>query len=100
MDDPLFALAAIFPLLIAAAGVGFILHGFLVPTAADVESDVLEALSHDEALPLMSICARAPLKGQRINPEVVHFALEHLRRTGRAVRWYAEDEEVVYRRVA
>ena len=100
MDDPLLTLATLFPIVLSAVGAGFIIHGFVVPAPADVESDVLAALSREEALPLSRICQRAPLKDQRINPEVVHFALEHLRRTGKAVRWYADDAEVVYRRVA
>jgi hypothetical protein len=100
MDDPLFTVAGVFPLLIGAVGIGFVIHGFLARSPADVESDVLAALSAHEALPIRHICARPPLRHQRVDPSVVHFALERLRRTGRAVRWYTDDDEVVYRRVA
>jgi hypothetical protein len=100
MDDPLFAVAGLFPLMMGAIGIGFVIHGFMAPTTADVESDVLAALSAHEALPIGRICARPPLRSQRLDPAVVHFTLEHLRRTGRAVRWYTDDDEVVYRRVA
>jgi hypothetical protein len=104
MDDPLLAIAAVFPLALAGVGLGFTWYSWRTPTPADVESDVLAALSVSEALPIALICRRPPLAGTRVHPDVVRFTLEHLRRSGRAVRWYAGDldqtREAVYRRVA
>ena len=100
LDDPLLSVAAVFPLALALVGGGFVWWAARTrfPADADVESDVLEALSEREALPLRVICHRASL-----DPTTAASALEHLRQTGRAVRWYdrrAEEQEVVYRKVA
>jgi hypothetical protein len=109
-DDPLVGAATFFPVAFVAVGLGFLwwaAHGRL---PAELESDVLEALSAAEALPVAQICDRPPLAGQPLHPETVSYALEHLRRTGRAVRWYArpvdqedvdtDEREALYRRVA
>ena len=98
LDDPLFAAAALFPFLLLAAGLGFVVYALRMRLPAEVESDVLAALSTREARPIAQICAQPRLVG--VDQQVVHFALDHLRRTGRAVRWYADDDEAVYRRVA
>jgi hypothetical protein len=102
MDDPLFSFAAIFPFLLAVCGLGFIWYSSRLRTPADVEADVLAALSEHDALPLATICRRPPLAGQPLDPDVVHFTLEHLRLKGRAVRWRAAEHQhqVVYRRIA
>ena len=97
-SDPLYVIAGLFPFVLTAIGLGFVLYAAKTRTPADVESDVLAALSTHEALPIARVCERPPLN--EIDRDVVHFALEHLRRAGRAVRWYADDDEVVYRRVA
>jgi hypothetical protein len=97
MDDPLLAVASLFPFALALVGGGFVWWTARTRLPADVEADVLEALSEQEALPLPVICHRASL-----DPTTVASALEHLRQTGRAVRWYDRDAEqdIVYRRVA
>jgi hypothetical protein len=100
MDDPLLTVASGFPFALVLAGGGFIWWSLRTrfPADADVQSDVLEALSEREALPLRIICRRASL-----DPATTASALEHLRQTGRAVRWYdrhAEQQELVYRKVA
>jgi hypothetical protein len=102
MDDLLFVIAALFPPLLAAVGVGFIWYVGRIRTPADVEQDVLAAVSERDALPIAVICERPPLAGQPVDPRVVHFTLEHLRRSGRLVRWYSREHEdqAVYRRIA
>jgi hypothetical protein len=101
MDDLLFTFATFFPFLLALCGVGFIWYSSRLRTPADMEADVLAALSEHDALPVSLICKRPPLAGQPLDPDVVHFTLEHLRRQGRLVRWYADQhEQVVYRRIA
>jgi hypothetical protein len=98
LDDPLLSVAAVFPVALALVGGGFVWWAARTRFPADVESDVLEALSEREALPLRVICHRASL-----DPTTAASALEHLRQTGRAVRWYdrhTEDQELVYRKVA
>jgi hypothetical protein len=99
LDDPLLGVAAVFPFALALVGGGFIWWAARTrfPADADVQSDVLEALSENEALPLRVICRRAA-----IDPTTAASALEHLRQTGRAVRWYDREAEqdIVYRRVA
>jgi hypothetical protein len=101
-SDPLLTIASAFPLVLAGAGLGFIWWTARTRFPAELEGEVLEALSEREALPLRTICSRAPLAGRSVDPTTVASALEHLRQTGRAVRWYAPDadQEVVYRRVA
>jgi hypothetical protein len=102
MDDLLLLIAALFPPVLAVIGVGYIWYASRIRTPADVEADVLAALSERDALPIKMICNRPPLAGQPLDPSVVHFTLEHLRRKGRLVRWYSSDhdDEVVYRRIA
>jgi hypothetical protein len=102
MDDPLLTVATVFPLLLMGVGFGFIWWTSRIRFPAEVESDVLEALSEREALPVRTICRRAPLAELGVDPTTVESALEHLRQTGRAVRWYDRDaeEDIVYRRVA
>jgi|SRR5215831_1423197 hypothetical protein len=102
MDDLLFFLAAFFPPLLAATGVGFVWHVARMRTPADVEQDVLAAVSERDALPIALICKRPPLAGRPLDPRVVHFTLEQLRREGRLVRWYSHEHEdqAVYRRIA
>jgi hypothetical protein len=99
LDDPLLSVAAVFPFALALVGGGFIWWAARTrfPADADVQSEVLEALSEREALPLRVICRRASL-----DPTTAAEALEHLRKTGRAVRWYDREAEqdIVYRRVA
>ena len=98
LDDPLLTVATVFPFALALVGGGFIWWAARTRFPADVEADVLQALSEREALPLRVICHRAS-----VDPRTAASALEHLRQTGRAVRWYdhqAEPEEVVYRKVA
>jgi hypothetical protein len=97
--DPLLAIATLFPMLLGAAGIGFICYSCHDRTPADVEADVLAALSEREALPIALICRRPPLAGQAVDPNVVHLTLEHLRRTRRAVRWYEAEQQAIYRRV-
>jgi hypothetical protein len=102
MDDLLFSFATIFPFLLTLSGLGFIWYSSRMRTPGDVEADVLAALSEHDALPVSLICERPPLAGKALDPDVVHFTLELLRRKGRAVRWYAHEhqDEVVYRRIA
>lgn len=97
MDDPLLTVATVFPFALALAGGGFIWWAARMRCPAEVESDVLDALSEREPLPLRVICSRTS-----IDPSTAESALEHLRRTGRAVRWYDREAEqdIVYRRVA
>ena len=98
VDDPLLVVATLFPLLLLVTGLGFVVHALRMHLPAEVEAHVLEALSTHEARPIARICAQPALNG--VDAQVVHFALDHLRRTGRAVRWYGDDDEAVYRRVA
>jgi hypothetical protein len=99
MDDLLTIVAALFPPVLAVLGVGYIWYASRIRTPADVEQDVLAALSERDALPIAVICNRPPLAGQPVDPAVVHFTLEHLRRRGRLVRW-ADGDQTVYRRIA
>ncbi len=100
--DVLAVIAALFPPLLAVAGIGFIWYAGRMRTPADVEQDVLAALSSKDALPVKLICQRPPLAGQPVDPAVVHFTLEHLRRSGRLVRFYSREhqDQAVYRRIA
>src|SRR5215216_4767531 len=100
MDDLVFFIAALCPPLLAAFGVGFIWHLGRIRTPADVAQDVLAAVSDRDALPIQLICERPPLAGQPLDPRVVRFTLEHLRRNGRLVRSYSREHEdqAVYRR--
>jgi hypothetical protein len=102
VDDPLLTLAPAFPLLLLVIGGGFIWWTSRMRFPAEVESDVLEALSEREALPLRVICRRVGGQGEGVDPRTVASALEHLRQTGRAVRWYdgEAEQDIVYRRVA
>jgi hypothetical protein len=98
LDDPLLTVAAVFPFALALVGGGFVWWAARTRFPADVEAEVLEALSEREPLPLRVICHRASL-----DPGTAASALEHLRQTGRAVRWYdrqADEQELVYRKVA
>ena len=97
MDDPLLTVATLFPFALALAGGGFIWWSLRMRFPSEVEAEVLDALSEREPLPLRVVCRRASL-----DPTTVAEALEHLRQTGRAVRWYDRDAEqdIVYRRVA
>jgi hypothetical protein len=97
VDDPLLTIAAVFPFVLACVGAGFVWWAAHTRLPADVESEVLAALSNSEALPVLVICRRARVA----DPTTVESALEHLRQTGRAVRWVSrEPRETVYRRVA
>ena len=100
--DPLAVILPLFPPLLAAVGVGFIWYAMRMRTPADVEQDVLAALSSKDALPIKLICQRPPLAGQTLDQAVVHFTLEHLRRSGRLVRFYSHEhqDQAVYRRIA
>lgn len=100
MDDPLLLVASLFQVALIGAGIAFVCSANRMRTPADLEADVLAALPHDEALSVVRVCERAPLASQAVDREVVSSTLEHLRRTGRAVRWYQPDREAVYRRVA
>src|SRR6185503_20864807 len=102
MDDLLLEFASLFPLLLAAVGIGFIFYVNHMRTPAEVEQDVLAAVSEHDALPITMICQRPPLAGQSLDPSLVHFTLEQLRRRGRLVRWYSREhaDQAVYRRIA
>ena len=98
LDDPLLTVATVFPFALALVGGGLIWWTQRTRFPADVESDVLEALSEHEPRPLRVICSRASLDAR-----TAASALEHLRQTGRAVRWYdraSDPEELVYRKLA
>jgi hypothetical protein len=103
--DVLLTLATAFPFVLIAIGLGFVWSTSRVRLPADLEADVLAALSDLEALPVSAICRRPPLAESEPDPATVRFVLEHLRRSGRAVRWYADVDSrghrlALYRRVA
>jgi hypothetical protein len=104
-DDLLLTVATVFPCALAAIGLGFVWWVSRASLPADLEADVLAALSDLEALPVGEICRRPPLAESGVDPATVRFVLEHLRRSGRAVRWYAATDargqrHPMYRRVA
>jgi hypothetical protein len=90
------------PLLFVFAGLSVVLWLARQRLPAEIQPDVLEALSESEALSPRVIRERPPLAHQNIDLKLLETVLEHLCSAGQVVRWYesvGSERQAVYRRV-
>lgn len=69
------------------------------PSVAELQPNVLAALSETEALSAADICRRLPFDNQRLDTKLLAQVLDELCGAGLAVRWYQTNGQPVYRRV-
>ena len=86
-------------------GVGFVVWLARQRLPFELQPDILEALSHTEALPAATIRQRPPLAYQDADIKTLSSVLERMCTDGLVVRWYEDigasgrERQAVYRRV-
>jgi hypothetical protein len=101
-DDAFLIVVRFVPILFVVAGVLVVVVLSRERLPADLEPDVLAALSDTEALPCSLIRERPPLAHQEVDLGVLEHILTQLCVSGRAVRWYEmhnAERRAVYRRI-
>jgi hypothetical protein len=104
-DDGFLSAVRFAPIFFAIVGVLVVIWQSRQRLPAELQPDVLAALSETEALSPATIRRRPPLDYQDVDLRTLETVLEHLCRAGLAVRWFevvdgaAGERQVVYRRI-